>query len=137
MITDLLPSCKRDLHDLELQLQELERGINPNVSINDINLNIDTLDKKFDDLERIIKNEPKAQKEDYRRRIMFLKTSHSHIKSSFDSLLKRKKYFNEKKQLFGNATIDIEGGIGVGLIEESSSLDRSSNLLNEYLSAGI
>lgn len=133
MITELFPEEKRRLFDLEQQLLELERG---NVSIQPVNvlMSINEMTTRLENLERLAANESKTRRDDYRRRIMHLKNSHAHIKSSLELFMKtndkRNNYDFQRQQLFegssGSEYTDIE-------MAENSSLKRSNKAINEYI----
>lgn len=137
MITELLPEEKRRLHELELQLIELEKG-NPNVQSSDVYIGLNEMNARLLQLETLAAQESRARREDCRRRVQHLRNSHQHIKNSLDIFSKRRSRSHEamRKELFGDA--DLEGGSGNLAVEiaEHESLSRSGNMVNEYLSIG-
>ena len=136
-VSELLPEEKRRLHELELQFNEVERG-SMTVHASDVQLGIDEMNNRLDELEKVIQNEPKARREDCKRRLLHLRNSHSHIKVSLDNWLRRSHAFNfeaQKKSLFGNA--DLEGGtISQAEVAENASLSSSSRMMNQYIALG-
>ena len=137
MISELLPEDKRRLHELELQLVELERG-NPNLHPSDIYLGLNEMNSRLEQLETLAAKESKGRREDCRRRVQHLRNSHQHIKSSLDNFVKRRNPQGNdalRQELFGNA--DLEGGRNVELeIAENSSLTRSEDMVNQYIAIG-
>ncbi len=139
MISELLPEEKRRMHLLEQQLVELEGG-SSGVTTNDVASGLDDMSAKLDDLERLIQMEPKVRKDDYRRRVQHLRTTHSHIKKSLVSFMKRKDkvdYSLQKRELFAGASVGSRNGGDAALeMAESGSLDRSGKMMSEYIAAG-
>lgn len=151
MISELIPEEKRKLNDLEYQLSQLEStsynssygnssstgsgGISPS----DIYEGLKEMEFRILELEKLADKESKTRREDYRRRIQQLKNSHSHIKSSLDLLIKKRYpngYFEQRSALF-NGAMDVEGGgYSQSQIDISSSIDRSSGMVNTYIELG-
>jgi len=136
-VTELLPEEKRRLHELELQFNEVERGSHT-VHASDVQMGLDEMVNRLDELERLIQNEPMKRREDCKRRLLHLRSSHAHIKSSLESLVRRSHAFNfeaQKKSLFSGA--DLEGGtISHAEVAENSSLTSSSRMMNQYIAIG-
>lgn len=135
MISELLPQEKRRLHELEQQLLELERG-SITIHPSDIYVGLKEMTFRLDELDKLVLKEPKNRKDDFRRRVHHLRTTYNHIKNSLDGLVRRKdsvSFDSQKKDLFAGAgtggDIELE-------MAESGSLQRSSNMLSEYLSVG-
>lgn len=138
MFSELLPEDKRRLHELELQLVELERG-SPYIQASDINLGLNEMSGRLDELERLASRESKSHRDDCKRRVQHLRTSHNHIKGSLESYMRRKglQTFDAKKQeLFWKA--DLEGGEGNldHSAAENSSLSQSERMVREYIAIG-
>jgi len=141
------------LHELEQQLIELERGSSSGrVQASDIYIGLSEMSARFDELERLIGKEPREKREDCRRRVLHLRNSHAHLKSSLEAIVKKKNLkmagsFSAMKQdLFEGA--DLEGGGSGGgggpeqmgdtraLLGENASLGRSASMVNSYLEVG-
>lgn len=138
MIAELLPEEKRKLHELEQQLLELERGSDV-VQPSDLYIGLKEIAYRLEELEKLVLKEPKARRDDFRRRVQHLKTTHAHISSSLEALVRRKKrdsYDIQRAELLGEA--DLEGGnSSIELqLAESNSLARSSQMMNEYIATG-
>lgn len=136
-VSELLPEEKRRLHELELQFNEVERG-SLTVHASDVQLGLDEMVNRLDELERLIQNEPMKRREDCKRRLLHLRNAHSHIKTSLESWVRRSHAFNfeaQKKSLFGSA--DLEGGtISHAELAENASLTSSSRMMNQYIAIG-
>ena len=122
-----LPEDKKRLHELELLLMEIERG-NPNVSTSDIAIGLQEMVVRLDDLERLAQREPKNRRDDYRRRVQHLRTAHAHIKSSLDSLVRRRDqdtHNTQRQELFAGASHDVNN-TNIDLeMAESGSLGKT------------
>src|SRR5690349_14398311 len=80
MLSELLPEEKKRLHDLEQQLAELEHG-NTVIQTNDISLGLEEMATRLDELDKLVQKESKLRKDDYRRRVQHLRTTHNNIKT--------------------------------------------------------
>jgi Golgi SNAP receptor complex protein 2 len=97
---------------------------------------------RLEELERLANREPKSHRDDYKRRVMHLKASHQHIKSSLESFMRRKNYNpsfeSQKEDLFSKA--DLEGGWGSAIrdteVAENSSLNQSQQMVKNYIAIG-
>lgn len=137
MISELLPEEKRRLHELELQVMELERG-NGHVQISDVRLGLNEMTGRLEELEKLAAREPKNFREDCKRRVQHLKSSHQHIKSSLDNFVRRRNqntYDSQRQELLGSA-VDVEVGDSESHIAENSALTRSEDMINQYLAIG-
>ena len=83
MISEIFPEDKRRLHELEEQLTALEQN-QPGVNIFDLSMGLDEMSNRLIELETLVNNEPKARRDDYRRKVTHLKQTYTHIKQSFD-----------------------------------------------------
>ncbi|KAJ1425207.1 hypothetical protein B484DRAFT_451179 [Ochromonadaceae sp. CCMP2298] len=139
LLSELLPEEKRKLHELEQQLIELERG-NTTIQTSDIYMGLNEMTYRLDELDKLVQNESKARRDDCRRRVQHLRTTYSHIRTSLDSLVRRKdrsRYDVQKQSLFAESGQGYGEGGDIELeLAESGSLQRSSTMLNEYLSVG-
>lgn len=137
MLSELLPEDKRRLHELELQLIEIEKG-NPLIHVSDVQLGLSEMNSRLDELERIASRESKSHRDDYLRRVQHLRTSYNHIKTSLESIAKRKNISTldmNRRELFG----DIEGGraaVTDADVAEHSSLSQSERMIREYIAIG-
>lgn len=135
MLSELLPEDKRRLHELEIQLVELEKE-NPNVHFFDVSLSVNEMGGRIEELEKLANRESKARRNDEKRRVQHLRVSYNHIKSSLENLSKKKEqaHFDARKYLMGDlngntAKFDLEAA-------ENVSLNRSSAMINDYLETG-
>ena len=140
MINELFPEEKRRLELIEFQLNELERG-SPSIQSSDVALGLQEMSTRLDELDRLAQREhDRVRKEDFRRRVQHLRTAHTHIRSSFESLLRRREQDHQHLQrqslLSGarggqeiSAQFDVE-------MAESESLSRSSRMVGDYLQTG-
>jgi Golgi SNAP receptor complex protein 2 len=137
MLIELLPEEKRKLHDLEQQLIELERG-NTVIQPSDIVLGLQEIGIRLEEFEKQIQKETKAKKDDYRRRLQHLKSTHTHIKESLDNLIRRKgltNYESQRAQLLAGKSSKSSDDIALEMAE-NGSLIRSSQMISEYLTMG-
>ena len=144
MIEDLLPEEKRKLHELDEELAALERGTGK-MKPCDFQVALNEMEFHLAELDKMIKNESKSRREDFRRRLHRLKTNHTHLKSSFENFMKRKdlnSFESQKRELFNAVNTDAGPG-GYNNVNdmaldmaESGSLDRSGRMLDEYIAAG-
>lgn len=143
MINELFPEEKKRLEQIESQLMELERG-NTAIQSCDVNLGLQEMSTRLDELDRLAQREnDRKKKDDFRRRIQHLRTAHSHIRSSFESHLRRLENDHahlQKQTLFSGARGGVDyasRGEGFDLeMAESSSLSRSSRMVDGHLQTG-
>lgn len=138
MISELLPEEKRKLHELEQQFTELERG-STTVQATDICIGLDEINHRLTELDKLALKESKARRDDYRRRVLHLRATYNHIKSSLESLIRRKDRSNfdkNKNDLFGKANLSGSNEDLELEMAENGSLTRSNKMLNEYLTVG-
>lgn len=141
MLASLFPEEKRRLYELEQQLFELDSG-HANVQVSDIQIGVQEISLRIESLEQLASKESKSQKDEYRKRIQHLRNSLSHINSSLDNYIKRKakknrNFGSQKEELF-KGSIDIESSSepSENTMAESSSLNRSNKMINDYISSG-
>lgn len=136
MISEMLPEDKRRLNELELQLQELERG-NPRVDSMDIKIGLDEMRNRLIELERLVNNEPKGRRDEFRRRVQHLKTTHGHIKNSYDIYTRQSGNQTLRTALFSGAVHPDEESGNLDLeMAEMGSLDRSNSMVKDYIAQG-
>lgn len=137
MLDELLPEDKRRLSELELQLSLLEDGSNT-VNFSDLVIGVREMSNRMDNLEILVSKESKSRRNDMRRRVQHLRNSHSYLLKSLENYghrTNKNMYEMQRQELFGNTasrtseTVDLE-------MAENSSLNRSSNMVNEYLASG-
>ena len=135
MISEMLPEDKRRLNELELQLVELERG-NPRIDPMDIKIGLDEMNNRLGELDRLVNNEPKSRRDEFRRRVQHLKTTHGHIKCSYEIYARQSGNQNLRAALFSGAiqtgdecSLDLE-------MAEAGSLDRSNSMVKDYIFQG-
>lgn len=155
LLSELMPEAKRKLHDLEQQLVDVDRATSssysasstnyPAVYISDIYLGIKEMSLQIEELERLASNEPKNYRDDSKRRVAYLKNSLLHIKSSADSIAKRRSRSSNEmmhRELMGNYSsngFDVEGGEEGNvnaMLSENAAIQRSSSMINTYLQTG-
>ena len=147
MISEIFPEDKRRLNDLEIQLTELERG-NPRVDAMDIRIGLEDMHQRLNLLDSLVLKEPKAKRDEYRRRVNHLRSTHSHLSNSLESINKRsgnttslrsrlfgKQYSQEREELGAVNARDYESQLEVDM-EMGNSLDRSNSMLSDYLNTG-
>lgn len=139
MISELLPEEKRRLSELEQELYHLENG-NKTIKIADIYLGLDDMLKRLENLDLLALQESKQRRDDYRRRISHLKSSHLHIKLSLDNYAKKCNYNHheyQKQLLFSGVKIDSNENSYYDIEkQESDSLNKSKKMINEYIQTG-
>ena len=148
MISEILPEDKRRLHELEEQVTQLEssksgttRGGGTNIY--DVQMGLDDMSNRLVELEALVNKEPKARRDDYRRRVTHLKSSFDHVKKSFDAVARRQgvnlSLQGQRAELFAggadrdanynNPNFDLEAA-------EAGSLTSSSRMVGDYLAVG-
>lgn len=138
MLSELLPEEKRKLHELEQQLIELERG-NTTIHASDISIGLNEMTLRLDELDKLVLKEPKARRDDCRRRVQHLRTTYNHIRDSLQHLIRRKdrtRYDTNRRDLFAESNRNLEAGDLEAELAENSSLQRSGRMLNEYIAVG-
>ena len=138
MLSELLPEEKRRLHEIEQQLIELERG-NNTIQPSDVLLGLQEVNNRLNDLDKLIQKESKAKKDDFRRRLQHLRTTHNHIRESLDNYLKRTggNDFNlQKAKLLANTNVSKSTEDLALEMAENGSLTKSSQMLGEYIAMG-
>lgn len=138
MLADILSTQKSKLHDLETQVAELECG-RSNKTAAAISAELDGVAARFDDIDRLVSQESKTRKDDYRRRAQHIKSTYQHVRLTLDNLLKLtdKSYFEVQKEklLAGSYASNYSDDISLEMAE-SGSLARSSAKMNEYIAVG-
>jgi Golgi SNAP receptor complex protein 2 len=137
MISEVLPEEKRRLNELELDFAELERG-NPRANAVDVKMGLDEMRTRLIELERLVNNEPKSRRDEFRRRVLHLRTSHGHLNNSFESFTRRTGIQGLRSNLFSGAVRpDVNDNINYDLeMAESGSLDRSNAMVKSYIEQG-
>lgn len=137
ILSEILPEEKRKLVEIEQQLVEIQGG----KATHNIGRVLDSL-KQFSNslnsIDKLVEKEPKAKKDDYRRRVQHLRSTFSHLKSLADNLATRIGGEELKKNLlFGPPRPDSGHDSDIALeLAENGSLSRSSQYVNEYLNIG-
>lgn len=141
MISDMISNVKLDLHNLDLEVKELEQGVG-NVGPNDISFKLDQILNCLKDIEGKVSNESKAIKDNNKRRILTLRSDHTRIRNSLELFLKRQEktnYSYQRKELFSSSTLanrhENKNDHALDMAE-SGSLDRSSKMINDYITSG-
>ena len=140
MISEIFPEEKRRLSELEAQLSLLESPPQSSSSLqpSDLYTGLTEMEFRLQELDKLVDNESKARRSDYRRRIQHLRSLHLHIKQTLDRIVKRKypKYEQSRReQLFLGA--DLEAGVyNKTSVDTSQSLDRSFSMVNDYIDMG-
>lgn len=149
MLSELLPETKRLLYELEVKLNECERGgagkggSQSSYSLSDVDLGLQDMSVRLEALDKLAGKESKARRDDARRRVQHLRISYNHLKTSLESLQRRRNksngistYQSQREELFSGvdleeyaANIDIE-------MAEKKSIENSSRMVDGYLSAG-
>ena len=143
MLNELFPEEKRRLELIEYQLNELERG-SASIQSSDVSLGLHEMSNRLDELDRLAQREnDRGRKEDFRRRVQHLRTAHAHIRSSFESLLRRREQDHQhlqRQSLFAGARgLDYsqqQQQFDVESAAEGDSLSRSSRMVGDYLQTG-
>lgn len=140
MLSELIAEDKRRVFELEAQLVEYEKGTNKAVQASDIQLGLEEMGKRLVELERQANNESKSRRDDMRRRVSHLRSTHTHVKQSLEVIMRRRdsqKYESARRDLFGDTSGDGQSNVNIDLeMAESASLDRSSNMVNTYIAQG-
>ena len=141
MISDMISNVKLDLHNLDMEFKQLEQGVGL-VRPDDIAIKLDQINTFLNDIDGKVANESKAMRDNSKRRLQALRSDHLRIKNSLDSFLKRQERLNysyQRKELFAGASQGsrYENRNDQALdMAESGSLDRSSNMINDYIASG-
>jgi golgi SNAP receptor complex member 2 len=147
MISEILPEEKRRLYELEQQLFLLEKG-NTSIRISDVYLGVEDMGRRLEGLDQLALQENKTRRDDFRRKIQHLKSTHMHLKSGLDACAKSKRYVHvsmsngqdiddQRQKLFGqdgrgNFFIDVNQNYDIEKAE-SGSINRSSKMVGEYI----
>ena len=134
MISEVLPEEKRRLNELEFAFEELERGKGNAV---DVKMGLDEMRSRLMELERLVNNEPKSRRDEFRRRVQHLRTSHGHLHNSFESFTRRTGMQSLRSNLFSGAVRPDDSNVNYDLeMAESGSLDRSNAMVKSYIEQG-
>jgi len=154
------PECElcRQCYDADINLSSHQRrhtsqahGVgagNNTVDAYDVSMGMDEMAKRLAELDRLVTNEPKARREDFRRRVDHLRNSYSHIKQQLDSYA-RKAGINLAHR--GQRADLFAGAAGQDMLDKSrefaelqqleaaegGTLNRSNRMIGEYLQTGI
>jgi Golgi SNAP receptor complex protein 2 len=139
MINELVAEEKQKLYELEQQLIQLENG-NSSISPDYITLGLKEVSAKFEEIEKLI-NKERQKRDDYKRKLDIVKKTHSHVSDSLNNFYIRHPHLAKKSSLFagkvGNihsqSTYDNDMALEMA---ENGSLERSSRMINDYLSIG-
>ena len=137
MLAELLPEEKRKLHELEQQLIELELG-NVTIYASDIALGLQQIQISLNELEKLVLKESKGRKDDFRRRLQHLRLTYNHLKDSLDTYLRRsgrRTFDQQKTDLLQGAQAGTTDDLALEMAE-NGSLQRSGEMINEYISVG-
>jgi len=111
-------------------------------------MGMDDMAKRLAELDRLVTNEPKAKRDDFRRRVDHLKGTYTHIKQQLDTYARKAginlTHRGQRAELFA-------GAAGPGALEQSrefaelqqleaaegGTLHRSNRMIGEYLRTGI
>lgn len=146
MIAEIFPEEKKRLYELEQQLFLLEKG-NTSIRISDVYIGVEDMGKRLENLDQLTLQESKNRRDDYRRKIQHLKSTHAHIKSGLDAYAKVKRYTHiydagpgfedQKRQLFGNNNNEYNIDVNYDIEKaESESINRSSKMVGDYIKQG-
>jgi golgi SNAP receptor complex member 2 len=134
MLQELISEDKRRIYELEQQLLEIERG-KSTTQLSDVNLVLGEMAGRLDDLEAMANKEAKGRRDDMRRHISHLRTSHARVGKNLESL-NRRLNLRHPEALFssssrGDPDRDLEGQMS-----ENISLVRSQGMVESYLEIG-
>lgn len=121
---------------------------NNNVDAYDVSIGMDEMAKRLTELDRLVTNEPKSKREDFRRRVDHLKNTHVHIKQQLDTYA-RKAGINLTHR--GQRADLFAGAAGQDMLDKSrefaelqqleaaegGTLNRSNRMIGEYLATGL
>src|SRR5688572_6416939 len=138
MLSDKISNLRSELHDLDLEFEQLERG-SSSIYSQDISIKLDKINTNLKELNKLVIDDSKTTKDANKRRLQGLKTDYDRISNSLASYLKRKDQSNygyQKRELFaGSSTASHENKNDLELdMAENGSLERSGRMLNEYIS---
>jgi len=89
MLQELIAEDRRRIYELEQQLLDIERGASgSHVQVSDVYLGLGEMGDRLEDLNTMANKEPKGRRDDMRRRILHLRTSHSHVRTNLDNLVR-------------------------------------------------
>lgn len=137
----MISNVKLDLHNLDMEFKQLEQGVGT-VRPENISFKLDQINSFLNDIDGKVANESKAMRDNSKRRLTALRSDHMRIRNSLDSFLKRQEKLNysyQRKELFAGASQGsrYENRNDEALDRaESGSLDRSSNMINDYIASG-
>ena len=142
-LSELFPEEKRRLHELENQINELERGGgggggSSTIQLSDIRISVSEMSRRLDDLEKLVNKESKTRRSDMKRRFLHLKSTYDNIVLSLENYDKRryqKDYSLQKHELFGKYS-NIDPELADIEMSENASLEKSNVMLSEYLTNG-
>jgi len=103
MLQELIAEDRRRIYELEQQLLSIERGTS-HMQVSDVYLGLSEMADRLEELNSMANRESKGRRDDMRRRILHLQTSHGHVRSNLDNLVRRlnsKKCDLDRMQLFG------------------------------------
>jgi Golgi SNAP receptor complex protein 2 len=139
MLQDTISDIKQQIHDIEISANQLEHGSPDSILENQLTARLSEIGCQLVELDQLVLLEPKARRDDFRRRVQHLKSSYFHIKASFEHGLRRMNVgvLNaQKEKLFEGAnSANYSSDISLEMAE-SGSLSRSSLKMNEYLAVG-
>ena len=103
-----------------------------------ISQRLNEMTKKLDEIEKLTLKESQSRRDDFRRRIQHLRSSQSHIKSSFENFMRTRgktSFEQQKYDLFNGVTIDNNDNYDLEMAE-NDSLNRSSKMVDDYVQIG-
>jgi len=131
-------------YDTHQQLLQVQNNI---TSPSELNISLDELNNQVEILEKLINNEPPAQREVWKRKLFELREDSSSIQRQgayYDHMVnantktqgERQQLLKRRKRVRDNGTVgDAENGMR-NLADESDSLSQSKNTVNELLHSG-
>ncbi len=135
---------KRKITDIEQLVLALEKG-SLGVDAATVASELQGTLGRLNNLDKMVLQESKSRQEDYKRKVLFLRSSYEHAKSGLDKYLKKKSskvspYAYQRDTLFQGSrdpTIVANGGGGGGDFDveqaETASLNRSNRMVNSYI----
>jgi len=141
-VVELFPKARKLCYDARSQLRSVENNSAPSSSLF---FSLDELDRQLSLLEGLIQNEAPSQREIWRRKVNELRVESVDLRTRGNSVSHHR--YNE--QLNFENREELLGGTGMSyaqrrnnmtemdeLVDESRSLDHSSNLLSDIMSQG-
>lgn len=129
---------KRKISEIEQHVLALERG-NSQADATAVSAELQSALVRLNNLDKLVLQESKSRQDDYKRKVLFLRSSYEHAKWGLDKYIKKQSakaspYLTQREGLFQGGRDPAVKGDNFDVEQaEADSLNRSTRMVNEYV----